>query len=159
MTQCSVIKCKRPSYARTYCASHYDWAANNDWEKPTHEIGLGTRQRGVKLSSANWTRENLAWAAGIIEGEGCWKSVKVNSGTLAVVMTDEDTILKLKDVIGGGSIKTRILPSGKTAWVYTLCTGRAVYAIAVAVWPWMSKRRRQQIRTMLANMKILGVYP
>jgi uncharacterized protein (AIM24 family) len=33
------------------------------------------------MSSVNWTRENIAWAAGLFEGEGCINEHHKGSGT------------------------------------------------------------------------------
>jgi len=155
--KCEVKVCWRDSYCKGYCPTHYSWFREHG-EKPTHMIGFPTGKRGVKLNPKNWSKPNIAWVAGLLEGEGCWSTHKGSrSGSLQCAMTDKDVIYKLKDIIGGGSIYYRKRPHGwKDVWSYSLSTGSAIYAISCAVYSFMGSRRKAKIREFIADRKYTG---
>src|SRR5665213_179839 len=75
-------------------------------------------------SSEHWTRENLAWMAGLFEGEGyvqgrprSYKRADGRSFTtigyrLAITMTDEDIIRRFHRLAGVGNVNgPRLSPS------------------------------------------------
>lgn len=100
-------------------------------------------------------REELAYVAGLIEGEGSigWKN---NRGPrVAIEMTDEDVILRLAFITGLGRTYAthRHTKPGKThwkpSWVWAVQNQQDAYALMVAIWPWMSLRRKQEITTTI----------
>jgi len=153
---CEVSNCEREHRGRGYCNSHYNWyMRHGQKEKPRHLIGFPTK-RGVKLNPKNWTRENICWLAGILEGEGCWPNVKNRKrGILICAMTDKDIVERIKNIIGGGHIyykKTK--PEHKDQWQYTLSTTVATYAISCAVFPFMGIRRKARIKKLFKDIRI-----
>lgn len=125
------------------------------------------RIKGIEINTKNWTRENLAWAAGLIEGEGCFvdripktrkRVTPILDGWLphdfriCVVMTDRDVLQKLKDILGCGRL-TGPTRSGKSTnkprYSYNICVHRHVYAIAVALYPYMGIRRKDRIKELI----------
>lgn len=113
------------------------------------------------MSSALWTRENLAWAAGIIEGEGYIGARPLGARSaglqIQVGMTDQDVVQRLMDVLGRGNVtgpySRSSAPHHKSIWNYGVY-GKDAYAILVALYPWFGSRRAEtslaSIRTWIA---------
>lgn len=101
--------------------------------------------------SENWSRENLAWAAGLFEGEGCITlSGKPPSGKRVVLelgMTDEDVVKKFHAIVGVGHVGGPYHPSTrpnhhKPHWRWTVTGGRQAQAVLAALWPFLCLRRK-----------------
>lgn len=106
-----------------------------------------------------WRREALCWAAGLIEGEGCF-TIRKRPGKnctdlrITVGSTDEDVVRKLRIVIGFGSITYRPQPAtrgNKPCWVWQVGRREHVYALCAALYPFMGLRRQARIRELLAG--------
>ena len=159
---CKVKGCGKKFNTRDYCSSHYDWFRYHGFkEEPKHLIGFPTGKLGAKLSPKNWTKQSIAWLAGLLEGEGCWSTVKNKaSSTLTCTMADEDIIKRIKKIIGGGNILFIPRPKPfKNLWQYDLCTSSAIYAISCAVFPLMGKRRKKKITEFMQNCNYIQRYP
>lgn len=105
----------------------------------------------------SWSNEEIAWLAGIFEGEGSW------SGTqLALSMTDRDIVERVAALLGSkvnGPYETRrrVGPdeyvstrrdgkgSYKPAWRTTMRRAETLSALVPRLWPWLGSRRRAQI--------------
>ena len=114
-------------------------------------------------TSDNWTRENLAWMAGIFEGEGYvqgrprkytradGREFTTVGFRLAISMTDEDVIKRFHRLAGVGTCNgPRKSPSmtGKAMWDYR-SHGAEAHALAVAIWHQLGDRRRGQLQTAI----------
>lgn len=89
----------------------------------------------------------VAWVAGILEGEGCWsrKSGEIR-WWVAVRMTDRDVIDRLQQVTGIGRITIdRGREENKMAWAWQVAAKRHREWLSIKVWPWMGDRRRARI--------------
>lgn len=87
-----------------------------------------------------WSREDLAWLAGLYEGEGC---VLANPLRIRISMTDEDTLRAFVARSGVGAVTGPRPATGlgkKPVWDYVV-TGRKAYALLVAMLPWLGERR------------------
>ena len=126
-----------------------------------YEEGSETMYAEPVRRSANWTRENLAWMAGLFEGEGYVqgrpRSYKRADGRtfttvgfrLAISMTDEDVIRRFHQLAGVGTCNgPRLSPSMKNQplWDYR-AHGADAYALTVAMWPSLGMRRKSQLQT------------
>lgn len=97
-----------------------------------------------------WTRENLAWLAGILEGEGTFRLHQERQPCVTVAMTDEDVIRRAHEVAGVGNVRGPYTPKGKKPfWVWTVAKSCDAYALSVAVYPWLCSRRRAKIREII----------
>ena len=101
--------------------------------------------------SVNWTRENMAWCAGLFEGEGCVYPGR-RAVNLVIKMGDFDVLESFRQRCGLGHIDSHSYPNGKGAkdfwtpmWVWRV-QGKRAYALCMAMWPWLHERRRQRIR-------------
>lgn len=101
------------------------------------------------------TKSDLAWAAGLFEGEGCATVNKYKSGnggrpTMQLQMTDEDVVRKFHAVIGMGKVYGPYRPSGhKEVWRWYVDGFEAVQAIAAMFWFYLGSRRKAKLRTVL----------
>lgn len=104
-------------------------------------------------SSEKWTRENLAWCAGIIEGEGSIALQRGYMPHIAVEMSDRDIIERLADILGAGVIssRTRVVAAGPRKPLYRLmiCPREEVQAILAALYEWLGERRRERVIEVL----------
>lgn len=107
-----------------------------------------------------WTRENLAWCAGLIEGEGCVtrnittkRSENYNYWQLKVTSTDLDVLTKLQDILGVGRIyKQKVAINRKEAWQYKVYRQKDLYAVLAAIFCFMLSRRKERITLALMEM-------
>lgn len=104
------------------------------------------------------TPEQIAWAAGLIEGEGSIQSaVRSRRGSngepllyvrIRVVMTDRDVLERLASIFGGTAVvEYRNLQGLGTKQLYRweIGTRAAVTEVCDLIYPWMGSRRREQI--------------
>lgn len=111
-------------------------------------------QPPARNASALWTRENMAWATGLYEGEGC-VSLDRSQGRvcahMALGMTDLDVVQDFADIVGVGHLQHRPYAqvNRKPMWYWRLNTFADLQALAAAMWPWLHGRRRGQIRRCL----------
>lgn len=96
----------------------------------------------------------LAWAAGIVEGEG---SIHVRdrdthrSIVLTVVMSDLDVLQRLESVLRVGTIvgPYQQRPGVKPLWHWNVTCARHVAAVVMTLYPLLHGRRRKQVRKVL----------
>lgn len=105
----------------------------------------------VYVDTNNWTRENLAWAAGFFEGDG---SVGVYSdgsphGHLQICQKVPEALETFRDIVGTGAIRFH---KSRNYHVWQEGRKRATYAVAVALYPWLSNRRQERIRDLITNI-------
>ena len=103
--------------------------------------------------STNWTRENIAWAAGLFEGEG---SFSPRQNKICLTSTDRDVAARFMEVIGCGSLRARIPTAQqlgkKTQYTWTVSRQEHTQAILAAFWPWLGERRREKVKQFCAHM-------
>ncbi len=117
--------------------------------------------------SKNWTRENLAWAGGFLEGEGCIsrqgtvdRSKRYGYWALRATSTDLDSLEKLQQILGVGSIYNKKTTNSqynrKRAWQWTVYRQPEVYATIIAVFSFLCARRRAKAKEALVEMGARG---
>lgn len=104
------------------------------------------------VPASNWriTDAEVAWVAGILEGEGCWtkrNDPKRSTWWIAVRMTDRDIIDRLMEVTGVGSVSDArpLRDTYKMAWAWQVAARPHREWLTIQVWPWMGERRRARI--------------
>ena len=102
--------------------------------------------------SKNWTLENIAWCAGIIDGEGTffsrpdkrYKNTRRNG--IQVKMTDRDILERLQNILGGTIYDVGVPKyAKKEQYMWAVHKKLHIYAILVAMYSWFGKRRKQQV--------------
>lgn len=88
-------------------------------------------------------RERVAWAAGIIEGEGSFYFGK-HGIRIAVQMTDRDVLERLQEIFGGGIYKTNKQKEYyKDAWAWAI-RGRMAVEVTEKIRPYLLSRRGER---------------
>jgi len=96
-------------------------------------------------------REDIIWAAGLLEGEGYFCVDKSGQIRVTCVMTDEDVLLNLKEKIGG-VVNVRpytINSKNKTQYRWQLHGKDKIYVFIVAIYSFMGQRRKTKIIEMI----------
>lgn len=108
------------------------------------------------LMKNNPTPEEIAWLAGLLDGEGCFDfHMNSKSGRkfprIRIQMKDLDVIKRVKDVMGGGQIckETGRKKNHSTTYILRQCKRDELAVILPLILPWMSKRRAERIKEMI----------
>jgi len=105
-------------------------------------------------AAARLTAIDIAWLAGLIEGEG---NISINGRafTIRVKMTDHDVILHAAQLLDGKVYPSKV-PAGRRPQWLTQVKGAPAAGWAMTLYPWLGQRRRQQVREGLAEWKRQG---
>lgn len=101
------------------------------------------------------TALDVAWAAGLFEGEGCWNAYVRDSGKIQmqarVGMTDRDVVERFAEIVGCGSVNVGKPGTGSIKPVYTWCVYEAekVREVIALFLPFMGERRRAKALSVL----------
>lgn len=108
------------------------------------------------------TESQVAWAAGLFEGEGCiaFHSYKLKDGSqrprLVLKMTDEDVIRSFHEIVGHGTVRldtwghrTR---GEKVVYEWQAGSQKDVAAVLSLLTPWFHGRRRAKAEEALAAL-------
>lgn len=129
---------------------------------PHHNSGkrrISDRAR-VADTARNATREEMAWLAGIFEGEGSI-ILENRSGPreyatprLQVNMVDRDVIEHLQAIAGGRVNRQKAqTPDRQDQWRWTLQGFLPVSYVLDRIWPWLHSRRRTRCEEVMAKCK------
>src|SRR3990167_8245729 len=105
--------------------------------------------------AANWSRENIAWAAGLFEGEGSIYATPEEKIALQIVMTDEDVLRKFHFIIGCGAFYgpyTREYKFYKPYWTWSCSGSEKCQAILAALWCYLGVRRQEKARQAIIQL-------
>lgn len=108
------------------------------------------------------TNEEIAWAAGVFEGEGCFILVKrkgreIQRGArITLGSTDLDVLQKFADIMGVGKISpprqnySEITGRPhKLIWYWNVSSAPDVIVVINLLRPWLGKRRRERAEELL----------
>jgi hypothetical protein len=98
---------------------------------------------------------DLTWAAGILEGEGYF-GLRPQGITVALSMTDKDVVDRFHSIFRFGSRKERGLPSGKTAYTWTVTDQADAAGLMMTLFSLMGQRRQARIMECLQAWKDRG---
>lgn len=106
------------------------------------------------------SREEVAWAAGLFEGEGCltinhksYKSGVHSYPRVQMNITDKETLDRFHEVVGVGKIyshKNGSYLSNKPQWRWQIATKEGVREVIEQLYPWLSERRQARANELLA---------
>ena len=98
--------------------------------------------------------EEIAWVAGIIEGEGTFRATK--SRGITVAMTDRDIIERLKIVTGVGRIYAvaRQKAHHKDSFIWCVSCRDHYTGLALAILPWLGERRNAAARRLIEGVSV-----
>lgn len=127
---------------------------------------LTLEDRKKKVTSKNWTRETLAWAAGFLEGEGSFcftcRKGKTRDYYLLSIQAGQhkrsvDVLYKLQSILGGtisGPYKNSTDKKGQeNMLMWGIYKQIEVYAIIIALFPLLSSRRQTKCLELIEGFK------
>ncbi len=102
---------------------------------------------------------DVAWAAGLFEGEGCVSIPKhrPNQRRLSMNMTDVDVMKKFVDVVGYGNLKGPNSPPSykehfKPFYCWQLSKGKEVLRILNLFLPYFGERRSEKAKEAINHL-------
>lgn len=160
MIRCDVNGCDRPHYAKRYCSMHYQ-----RWTQRGDASALRATSDGINITSLECSETDVAWIAGIVEGEGSLgvypdKRDGSKRFVLTVTMTDKDIIDRLSRLTGMGSLHSRTRKLGKKRqYTWTVGAMDDVYSLVVAILPWLGQRRTEQATNLIREREAYTARP
>lgn len=110
----------------------------------------------MKVTPSDIRESNLAWAAGLFEGEGCIQFSGKNSVILNVTSTDMDVIHRLQDLFGGYVYGPRTRKNSKKPfWEWQLRVAEDVHCVLVPMISWLGERRTEKAYQALERLNII----
>jgi len=109
-------------------------------------------------------KQQLAWAAGLLDGEGCFYSSKDkgrNYPRLKIAQSGSEVpevLLRFNTAIGGlGLIRVWARPGKKLPYHLTVHGFDNVQAVMEMLWPWLGAIKKEQARKVLAEYSGKGI--
>lgn len=109
---------------------------------------------------------DIAWAAGLFEGEGSISLRRLRDGsaaqaTVSIDMTDPDVIIQLAARLGIGRLHGPYKGTNKPRYRWTVSRLADVETFCTWVYPFLGERRQARIRQVLGEMKVYaaGQFP
>lgn len=101
--------------------------------------------------------EEIAWAAGLFEGEGCFSSKRSQNTArrypnACLSMTDEDVVRKFFHIVRTGAVYGPVVRKNKKwkpQWKWSVSRYEDVAEIGKLFLPWLGWRRQQQLKDTL----------
>jgi hypothetical protein len=109
-----------------------------------------------------FTPLDVAWAAGLFEGEGSFVFYATKTSkrriTASLTTTDEDVIRKFCSVVGLGVIYgPRCIGTNKPFWQWTTTTFEDTQAIVALFWRWLGARRKEKAKEVIHQYLAVNV--
>ena len=110
-----------------------------------------------QLFEPRLTREELAYAGGLFEGEGSLILSQVgrpHRGAIATInMTDIEPLERFTLAVGVGKVvgPYQYQAHHKPLYRWRACTFEEVQAVVAMLWPWLGPRRRKRAKEVLAG--------
>lgn len=100
-----------------------------------------------------YTEVDLAWAAGLFEGEGCCSGAITPEITVQIGMTDEAPVRTFRDIVNVGHIYGPLKRSGnkKAFWLWRVRSWSEAQHVFDLIGPWLYERRLVQFESALAR--------
>jgi len=104
--------------------------------------------------------KDIYYIAGLLDGEGCFGGRAVNLARITLSMTDYDTVLRAKDIIGAKvSISTVKVPGKKDRYTFQINGHLAIgWMMIMYSHPYISARRKERIKQILSNWRNARTY-
>lgn len=103
------------------------------------------------------TTRDIAWLAGLLEGEGCFFTIKNGySPRVAIGMTDKDIIQRSAAMVGAKCYlaKRKNKPQHHKEQHWWMLSGHTAAAVMMTIYAFMGQRRRAKIKDVLARWKM-----
>lgn len=98
------------------------------------------------------TIKEIAWLAGILEGEGHFETLNRGSSypRINLAMTDLDVVIRVAEITGADTVRLKPNAAGVKLQYQTRIYGAKAIQWCMTLYPLMSERRKQRIREILA---------
>lgn len=118
-------------------------------------------------TSSGWnpgvTPADVAWAAGIFEGEGCFRFTgersdgKPKVAMMVLQMTDRDTMERFAWVASAGRVRGPVARQANRKPIYVVDVGARedVRRLIMAFLPWLGRRRTAKAMELLSHLDLL----
>jgi hypothetical protein len=108
-----------------------------------------------------WLAEDIAWVAGVFEGEGTIRIRKGNYGAqVSIRMDDEDVIRRIHRIMGFGNFyenpERRKNDAVVTQYIWQAASAEHVCAFLAAVWRFLGDRRKARAAEALSTCRLIG---
>jgi hypothetical protein len=125
--------------------------------------GLDAYDGGAVIESAS--AADVAWLAGLYEGEGCLAACKprgapldqARSWVLSITMNDEDIVRRAHGVAGLGQVRPSRQPGNP--WRWNVCARDEVVVVVRQLRPYLGSRRTARVEQFLAWYAAKGPSP
>jgi hypothetical protein len=101
------------------------------------------------------TDAEIAWAAGLFEGEGCISLQQRGKPALTLGMCDEDAVRRFHTIIGVGQVygpyNDKNHPDWSPKWVWKAVNRKDVPQVYMMLRPWLCQRRGQRFDQVMAT--------
>lgn len=120
--------------------------------------------RGVRPRRADCVRQmdqiDIAWLAGIIEGEGCIGFYDAGP-RITVNMTDRDIIERCYDITGEGNVnfRPRANLNWKPTWTWVVGDHRGIARLLLAIYPLLGERRHEKVAEVVKKLQTVRYSP
>lgn len=103
--------------------------------------------------------KDLAWAAGFIDGDGCFTGAGHKSHrSLAVQQVEREPLDRLVAILGVGRVIGPVRNNGfgsRPQWRYNLYAARNLRLAMECLWPFLSGPKREQIRRLFESARAI----
>lgn len=117
----------------------------------------------------NELEQRYAWAAGLLEGEGCFSLYKRKSrrntfdAAIHCEMSDEDVVRRLPLIFGVGTVNLRLNKNNrrtdsvrKPTWIWSVQNKQHVLEVLLRVMPYLGSRRLEKAKELVTNIEERG---
>lgn len=119
-----------------------------------------------------WDREQLAWAAGLVDGEGSFILARTHgrptdkrryaAPRLSVAQCHEGVLNTLHSALGFGTIYGPYKPKQPRAnpfWLYQITGFEETQAMIALLWPWLGEVKKAQAKRILGEFHLFNDRP
>jgi hypothetical protein len=128
-------------------------AAHREYSRRYRTEGPKYRRAYPNPASRSPSTTDIHWAAGFLEGEGCFAPNMKGCQQVSAAQVEWDPLVRLVQMFGGSvnSVKRGKTTLKCTPALVWRITGARARGVMMTLYPMMSPKRQQKIRECLAN--------
>lgn len=153
MPVCSVVGCRKKVLARTWCDTHYQrWKRHGDVTVVGKSKGgrgkpYGQENKATPKAALSPTTSEIYWAAGFLEGEGCFQRTATQQVNAAQVQ--REPLERLQAYFGGTIYLYAAQREGQSQKHVWSVSGTRARGVMMTLYVLMSPKRQGQIKKAL----------